>query len=409
MRLQFWVIFVFSLFAFFSQSFGLNCRNPMVSVYFGNGMFNSRNDAEKSARALQEMLTTHSILPKTQSVKIAYNLNEPALEELLQVADQKESEAGRSYWRWLSQLSLAPEWFHSLAKGVAAMYDEARYLVDVDLQKQVVSYRSEITSGRTVLTIAHSQGNFYANSSWHLLASAPVTAGRFFIVGVAAPVNSIAGDGSYTTLTQDRVIDVVRIIADSLPSNETNSQSDLWGHEFVGQYLHGDRSGPRIMEQIRSTMELIASAFESPMGPTDLTDSSLVHESLLPFLSYVRTVETSNKKSPLTPAECLAISAFAKTFDWWGEPCEERSLSALEKWMDRCATEEWTRKDGRDFGRCSLLGDGSLVDQGERSTPAFAFILADHQECIWHEAQIAQMVTPELLTLAKEILRRPPL
>jgi hypothetical protein len=42
------------------------------------------------------------------------------------------------------------------------------------------------------------------------------------------------------------------------------------------------------MEQIRSTVKLIEEAFENPMGPTDLTDSSRVHDSRLPFLSFVR-------------------------------------------------------------------------------------------------------------------------
>jgi hypothetical protein len=154
-------------------SSGESCRKPPISVFFGNGMFNSRFNANKSKRALRKRLLQEGLIASSQPLKIAYNLNEPALEELLQVADQKESEAGRSYWRWLSQLSLAPEWFRSLAKGVAAKYDEARYLVDGDLQKQVSSYRSEINSGRFVLTIAHSQGNFYANSSWHLLDSSP--------------------------------------------------------------------------------------------------------------------------------------------------------------------------------------------------------------------------------------------
>jgi hypothetical protein len=382
------------------QAGAIGCSDPEVTIYFGNGMFNSKRDANESRRALQNRIW-ESGLSKSE-VHFSYNLNEPAIEELLQVASQKDEENGRMFWRYLSNLSLAPEAFRQLARDISRKFDQNRYVHDPDLRNHVAAYRSEIKEGKSVLIIAHSQGNFYANAAWNILNDENSAAAKVSIVGVAAPVREIAGGGPYTTLTQDIIIAAVRGLAETLPANVSNSKNSLSGHEFISQYLDGDHSGPKIIADIRKSIQ--EQQKNTATTPTDLSDSSYIHPSLIPFWQYV--ARTRDHTDKLGDAECLAISSFAKTYDWWGEICEKRSLTALTTWMSDCF-KQWSEKDRFDFGSCSLLGDGSFIDAGLESSRVFDFILGSHPECIWHGAQVRQHVTPEVLSQAQALLQSP--
>jgi hypothetical protein len=225
-------VFLFAVLAS-KTSFALDCQSPEIAFYFGNGMFNSQDQAGESKRALQQVLNKNGLLRSGQEVRLAYNLNESPLVELLQVAAQKSEEYGRNFFRWLSDLSLASDEFRLLAFAASLSADHVRYVSDQDLKAQVAAYRADVASGKTILVVPHSQGNFYANSAWHLLQGAGgADKARFFIVGVAAPVDSIAGGGPYATLTQDLVVKAVRTAFSALPANVTNSAASPSGHEF---------------------------------------------------------------------------------------------------------------------------------------------------------------------------------
>lgn len=379
----------------------IGCRSPERAIYFANGMFNSWENARESRNALKNEMF-QSGLPKTE-VQAAYNLNESALEELLQVAAQKKEEYGRMFWRYLSDLSIAPEEFRQFARETSNKFDQNRYLHDADLRRHVSSYHSEIQAGKSVLVVAHSQGNFYANAAWNILHEDDGgLSDKLSVVGVASPVNEIAGDGPYTTLTQDLIIAAIRRIAGALPANVTNSKSSLSGHEFVSQYLKGSKSGPKIISDIHDAITRLQ---VSARGPTDLSNSGYVHPSLIAFWQYVGRIRDRAVK--FSDSECLAISSFAKTYDWWGESCEERSLPALTQWISSCY-QQWSEKDRFDFDRCSLLGDGSFSDPGPASSLVFDFILVSHPECIWHGDDVRRHITPAVLVEAQAWLQTPP-
>lgn len=402
MRYKLYAVIIICLLTPLSSSFGEDCRKATISVYFGNGMFNSREDAHQSRLALQRSLIVSELVFEREGVHTAYNLIESALEELLQVAAQKNEEYGRMFWRYLSDLSIAPEEFRQIARETANEFDQSRYLHDADLRRHVSSYRAEIQAGKSVLVVAHSQGNFYANAAWNILRENLNLSDQMSIVGVAAPVSEIAGDGPYTTLTQDLIVAAIRHVGRALPANVTNSKSSPSGHEFVSQYLEGSKSGPKIISDIHDAIKQLQ---VSASGPADLSDSAYIHPSLIAFWQYVRRIR--DKAVKFSDSECLAISSFAKTYDWWGESCEERSLPALTKWMSACY-KQWSEKDRFDFDRCSLLGDGSISDPGLGSSRAFDFILVSHPECIWHGADVRRHITPAVLSEAQAWLRTPP-
>ena len=89
----------------------LECKEAQLSPYFGNGMFNSRDDAELSRAALEFKMVESSLIGSKERVLIAYNVSEKPLQQLLQVTNQKDAEAGRKFWLWLGNLSLASGFF----------------------------------------------------------------------------------------------------------------------------------------------------------------------------------------------------------------------------------------------------------------------------------------------------------
>lgn len=395
------LVLLFVFFMFPIPSFALDCLSPEVVVFFGNGMFNSRLDAWSSKWALQRALIKNQIIPVGQGVGIAYNLNEAALVELLQVATQKSEEYGRSFFQWISNLSKAPGDFRSMAARIARSFDQARYLRDSDLKTQVDTYRSEVAAGRTVITVAHSQGNFYANSAWHLLNATKDTAGRLFIVSAAAPVNSIAGAGAYTTLSQDIVINAVRAVAGALPANATNSDSSFSGHEFVSQYLLGEQSGPKLLADIQETVARINEQFMG-VGKETL---SYQDESLWPFMRYACVLQ--NQSFKLSDAQCVALSALAKTYDWFGEEKSNRNLGSIIRWIDECEKGPWHNPSQVDFNECTLLGDLPSLIGGYVGRQALDFVTYSHPECQWQGQEVGRHVTSAVAQEARRLLQTP--
>jgi hypothetical protein len=127
------------------------------------------------------------------------------------------------------------------------------YVKDPDLDAHVARYTADLTEGKRVIVVAHSQGNFYANKAHEHLSS---TAG-FGIVAVATPASYTAGNGPYTTLTNDEVI---KPIPNRKAANTTNGAAFVKategsdGHSFTGNYLAGDVSGPKIVGHVKSTL-----------------------------------------------------------------------------------------------------------------------------------------------------------
>lgn len=375
-----------------STSVAINCRDDSTALYFGNGMSNSQLGAEDSAAELQKHL-------HRDGIKISYNANEFFLREFLQAAHQKEEEYGRRFWQYLRNLSRAPEAFRKLARSIAVAADSGRYIVDADLQRHVASYLDQIQRGGRVIVVAHSQGNFYANSSWYLVGEHPSSQGRMALVGAAVPTSEVAGGGAYTTHIGDLYMRALQVF-DALPANDVSRTLTTEGHEFVEQYLAGDKSGPKIRTDVAKAIVDLNSN-----GPVDLADRDFVHASLQDFWLWVNGVRA--KPLTLSAAQCLAISAFAKTYDWWAESCDARSLKSIETWLTTCLKTKWKQKDRFEFDECSLLGNESTLSPRLDSTTVFSFVREKHPECIWSVTAAKKRITAPLVGQAKQLLKKP--
>jgi hypothetical protein len=203
------------------------------------------------------MLTVSGNLDKEEwSFDLSYN-NDEKLFSIFEVFRQREGEQAATFWRWISGLSLAPEWFRDLSLDLASHSDLRGAIIDTDLRQHVQRYKTVLMEGGRVLVVGHSQGNLYANAAHTNLAhdqsGLPMEA--FGVVAVATPSARVAGGGPHVTRADDLVINAVRLLyPDTLDGNVANGNADGdWTHHgFIDGYLDGDLSGPLIIGDVLS-------------------------------------------------------------------------------------------------------------------------------------------------------------
>jgi hypothetical protein len=123
-----------------------------------------------------------------------------------------------------------------------------------------------------LLIVAHSQGNFYANSAWDSIYGGKIKSDKYEmknfpnigLLSVATPAGHV-GEWllnpddhepitSYVTLINDWIINTIRILYDVLAANYINLNNDLdWKHHsFIDSYLNGDKTGDLIVQKINT-------------------------------------------------------------------------------------------------------------------------------------------------------------
>lgn len=232
------------------------CPKFDISIYFVNGMLNFHNGATASMKALQDKFGDEIGEEKKIKYDLSYNSFEIDPRALfVELLLQKGFDDWRFVAKYLNGLMDAPEWienllFEAVSKATAA----TSYVIDSDLRQHINNYKTDLLEGKKVVLVAHSQGNFYANEACSLINSDSIAT-----VAVATPAHYIAKGFYYTTLERDKIIKLIP----SLPANTKNSQRYEWtGHSFIKSYLEGDISGPKIINQIRSTIEKLKDPIE---------------------------------------------------------------------------------------------------------------------------------------------------
>ncbi|MEN8687787.1 MAG: hypothetical protein AB1Z51_10095 [Desulfuromonadales bacterium] len=192
--------------------------------------------------------------------ELSYNHNEGAF-SLLEAFRQRMGDQTASYWRWLGNLEIAPDWFQSATRSVASGFDLLEAVVDEDLRRHIQRYEGLLMAGNRVLVVAHSQGSLYANAAHTRLAEKGLPMDAFGIISVANPASRVAGDGPYFTLLNDLVIYGVSLVyPNTLPGNIENTidDTDWTHHSFIDAYLNGDQSGPLIVDTVLNESEALS-------------------------------------------------------------------------------------------------------------------------------------------------------
>lgn len=277
--------------------FADNCAvsERKLAIYYSNGMSNDEYDARNSLNAIE--LKTKSTLQSQGyrvSYDIAYNNNEVWYGQLFEIFRQRQLEQWRLFSRWLSGLAIAPDWFQQAMKNITQSINSLNYVIDTDLQRHVANYKSKIEACQRILIVAHSQGNFYANSAWDQIYGGKIDSdkyemNRFHNIGllaVATPAGHVGNQlrtendhqaiTSYVTLSNDWVINTLRVLGYSiLPANYTNSHEDAdWKHHaFVDSYLNGNMTGSVLLQSIQAIVNKLEVL---PFARTTVVSSFLV-------------------------------------------------------------------------------------------------------------------------------------
>jgi len=224
-------------------------------------MFNNHHDADSDLVELEDRLRTEGNLSEEGwAFELSYNHDEEAY-SLIEVFRQRMGDQTASYWRWLGNLEMAPDWFQSATRSVASGFDLLESIVDEDLRQHIQRYEGLLMEGNRVLVVAHSQGNLYANAAHTRLADKGLPMDAFGVVSVANPASRVAGDGPYFTLVNDMVIHAVSLLFPNTlsPNVENNIDYTDWTHHsFIDSYLNGNQSGPMIVNAVLSEAEYLS-------------------------------------------------------------------------------------------------------------------------------------------------------
>ncbi len=173
------------------------------------------------------------------------------------------------------------EYFHNpshlagigdVAMSVYQKFFENEKVEDYDLV-EMLKTASEKVNTQKLLLVAHSQGNFYANSFYDSVAGQKggVPEESINIYGVATPAGRVAGDGKWLTSKTDKVIAGVvdkfpfRNIMEPNTNITLGKDDDFFGHNFTEVYLK--YRGDKIISDIQDSLRNLKVNNENIDGP----------------------------------------------------------------------------------------------------------------------------------------------
>ena len=267
------------LFLCLTISFGVSAQSVScgkTAVYFGNGMWTDEStEARDSSNKLQELLRQRMNQTEFAALDdpfyIANNPTQSKVRDLIEALAQQNISDYTQIWRWVFQLDILPVSLRPFFQGVfrSAIRNDLTGLIDPTvLKKHTDDYKAIIASGKKVLVVAHSQGNFFANQAYPSLTQ-QFQQDAFGMLAVASPDTHVEKPGSpYVTLFGDGIItglvQAERLLLLKPPAlfpNTTNFSTPLttgdWtGHEFIKSYLEsGSSSETKIADRAKQTIQ----------------------------------------------------------------------------------------------------------------------------------------------------------
>ncbi len=231
-----------------------------TDIYFGNGVFNTSQQAEISRKKLQDIINKEIIKndPKLKKkygeVKLAYNWGEGKMNDVLETYYQLKA-AGQVnnlefftvvYALTRGTLTLSAEATAALMASMPFYADDEQANVDEMLNQY---YEESFSKSHRVLLVSHSQGNLFANRIYDSLT--PKGYQDYFAnLQVATPAASIHAPMSlYVTL----FLDPIATIPNKLAPNVNGGA----GHTFVGAYLGQQEPYDKIVQDIKILLPLL--------------------------------------------------------------------------------------------------------------------------------------------------------
>ena len=264
------------------------CVSDANNIYYINGVDTGYSGAYAS---LKEIATAYESIFASDypdqrfEFTVSYNATDGLEKDLAEFIRGKAIERGmltlnslhkaynflRKLWRLDTGQMTASE--RQLAEGVVG--EEARrtkQLMDAGVlaSSHTSRFRTDLSEGRKVLIIPHSQGNLFANEAMATLISEYARSIR--AVGVATPASRTVNNSTYVTANDDRVINALRSISirtlrgniDNDPGILNDSRGFL-NHAFIkGYFSQNLPSRTEINRLVHATI----GALEFPSGTT---------------------------------------------------------------------------------------------------------------------------------------------
>jgi hypothetical protein len=245
--------------------FGLNgayaIDERQIDIYFGNGVWNAKEDAHASKKELEFFISNNTKTDAPFSVDIVYNWTEGNLDDVVETVYQLRQE-GQLDVGFFAAVAL-------LYKGTPSVLTPALILAITqsltvasktqpeNLKEMLAKYDASINNGHRVVLVSHSQGNLFGVQAYDKLKSWQKK--YFKQVSVATPANRVAGGGRYVTVENDKIINgMVNAVANVLPANALNTNTALLDtalhHGFIDEYLAGDVTRGIIKEMIQEAV-----------------------------------------------------------------------------------------------------------------------------------------------------------
>ncbi|GEM_PF-1134298 len=204
------------------------CSRNGYTVLTMNGVFTDDSGAKKNKEALELRLDKEY---KGEKLKVDYLLNESHLAGL-----------------------------GDILKAIEQKIFDKETVDDYDLVEMLKDASAKVAT-RKLLLVAHSQGNFYANSFYDKVAGKDggVPVESIGVYSVATPSGRVAGGGKYLTSGSDKVISGIvgstpfRSIMSPNTYITLHDGDDPLGHNFANVYLKYE--GARIVGDIESTLD----------------------------------------------------------------------------------------------------------------------------------------------------------
>ncbi len=266
------IILIFTLIGFSVAAFS-SVDECKTDIYFGNGVWNTKKQAEISRKELEERIIKREIIKgdptlaaKYGTVKLAYNWSDGWDIDLVETFYQLK-EAGQ-----LSKKTFFVLMDELITKRAADLYGEdlktMRNLllqaitsheqtnVDIMLEKY---YNESFRYSHRVLLVSHSQGNLFANRVYDSID--PEGYKDYFAnVQVASPASSVhAAKGTYITGWVDPIINP---IPGSMKHNAT--LDGIGGHAFVAAYLDSKDTYQKIVQAIKEELAALDDPSRTP-------------------------------------------------------------------------------------------------------------------------------------------------
>jgi alpha-tubulin suppressor-like RCC1 family protein len=230
----------------------MECKLKVTSIYYVNGILNTRADAEHGKRLLQDAYIFAAEKLHENEVflfEVAYNYSEGVVIDLCEVIAQKtqelkedgtidelESTAFELLLAALIDSRIKIKAVQHLSGDIAQLLEKlvqdaiVMALADSEasnLNEMLDMFNGDISEGWRVILIAHSQGNLFATEAMETFEGKK-TAKSIGMVGVASAAGHLVGNSTYWTTYADNVILGLRLFSNNiLPSNVDNAEGLL--------------------------------------------------------------------------------------------------------------------------------------------------------------------------------------